>query len=70
MFSQCNTVDTKIIHLKLGKPSNKQDQRSIDAVGMVPISAQREAIKYDTLPLKSRGLTRASINTVKSTAPL
>ena len=35
---------------------------------MFPMSVPSEAIKYDTLPLKSRGLTRASINTVKSTA--
>ena len=39
-------------------------------VSMFPMSVPSEAIKYDTLPLKSGELTRASINTVKSTAPL
>ena len=37
---------------------------------MFPMSVPSEAIKYDTLPLKSGGLTRDSIDTVKSTAPL
>ena len=43
---------------------------ALSTVGIFPSSVRSEAIKYDNIPLKSGGLTKAGMRLVRSSSPL